>query len=120
MGTKVLIQFLSSVALAILGKVADSIWEALWLEVIEAIDNVQTALSGESGKVKKAQVVEQALIFLQRRKKLNRLQLIPIKLLLSKTIDALVESLKKDDGRSWKDKVLDLKQKLADKIPYVD
>jgi hypothetical protein len=105
----------------ILEKLAQGLWDEIWEQIIAAVA-VAEAKWEENGRgaAKKADVMATVMAFIEDKKKLGLIDGFLVRLFVSKAIDAIIAQINETAGKDWGQKVADLEQQLADKLPVID
>lgn len=101
--------------------ILDAIWDATWEVIFDAVEKAEEQWEeGELVKDKKKFVIEKALQFIEDHRGLNWIERHAVKLFFNVAIDGLIQSLNKDIGKNWVEKVKEREDQLDDYIPFVD
>lgn len=115
---KMLFPLITSIAMGALKSVLNGMWKAFWQTILEGIKEAENNLS--SSFIKKDYVVNSAMAFIEKHKKLNRLQKWAVKKLLGNIVDKIIEDLNKNKGKKWVTVVQDLERELNNKLKIID
>lgn len=115
----ILSPFIIIAAKNILHTLAQTVWDALWVRLLDAIKSVELQFKNNS-ELKKEQVLTAIMLYVAENKKLSKVQTRIIRTFIGFVIDKIIEDLNKNNGHSWATVVLNLKQYWAGRIPYVD
>lgn len=116
----IIIAFASKLAMDLLKAGVHGLWEGFWGVVFDAVKQAEKEWIAEGqSEVKKQYVIDKVMIYVNAMKRLNFVQKWAIKTFVARVIDSIIDRLNAELGRSWVDKVEDLKKYLEDKIPYV-
>jgi hypothetical protein len=115
---KMLFPLITSIAMGALKSILNSTWKAFWQTILEGIKEAENNWS--SSFIKKDYVVNSAMAFIEKHKKLNRLQKWAVKKLLGNVVDKIIEDLNKNKGKRWVAVVQDLERELNSKLKIID
>jgi hypothetical protein len=116
---KVLITIGIQIGMSFLKSLAKELWNDFWNTLLDAVRDVEKQFAGQLGQIKKAVVVAKIMAFIQSKKKMNGVQVWAMNILLNRVIDMIIDQLNTNIGQDWGEKVTDLKQYLASKIPFL-
>jgi hypothetical protein len=124
---KMLFPLITSIAMRALKSILNSTWKAFWQTILEGIKEAENKMiypvpcrSWSSSFIKKDYVVNSAMAFIEKHKKLNRLQKWAVKKLLGNVVDKIIEDLNKNKGKRWVTVVQDLERELNNKLKIID
>lgn len=118
---KAILPTVSAIALRVLESLAQNLWDAIWDLVIISIGEAERKFKdGNYAEVKKQFVIDKAIEFLLKYRKLSKVQLWAVKLFIGKVIDRMIKDLNLNNGKGWVLVVSDLKAYWAGRIPYID
>ena len=115
---KMLFPIVTGIAMRALKSILNSMWKAFWQTILEGIKEAEN--NWYSGFIKKDYVVSSAMAFIEKHKKLNRLQKWAVKKLLGNIVDKIIEDLNKNKGKRWVTVVQDLERELNNKLKIID
>ena len=115
---KMLFPLITSIAMRALKSVLNGMWKAFWQTILDAIAEAEKYWN--AGFIKKAYVVSSMMTFVEKHKKLNRLQKWAVKKLLGNVVDKIIEDLNKNKGKRWVAVVQDLERELNNKLKIID
>ena len=115
---KMLFPIVTGIAMRALKSILNSMWKAFWQTILEGIKEAENNWS--SSFIKKDYVVDSAMAFIEKHKKLNRLQKWAVKKLLGNIVDKIIEDLNKNKGKKWVTVVQDLERELNNKLKIID
>ena len=115
---KMLFPIVTGIAMRALKSILNSMWKAFWQTILEGIKEAENNWS--SSFIKKDYVVDSAMAFIEKHKKLNRLQKWAVKKLLGNIVDKIIEDLNKNKGKRWVTVVQDLERELNNKLKIID
>ena len=115
---KMLFPIVTGIAMRALKSILNSMWKAFWQTILEGIKEAEKNWS--SSFIKKDYVVSSAMAFIEKHKKLNRLQKWAVKKLLGNIVDKIIEDLNKNKGKKWVTVVQDLERELNRKLKIID
>ena len=115
---KMLFPLITSIAMRALKTVLNGMWKAFWQTILEGIKEAE--INWYSSFIKKDYVVNSAMAFIEKHKKLNRLQKWAVKKLLGNIVDKIFEDLNKNKGKKWVTVVQDLERELNNKLKIID
>ena len=115
---KMLFPIVTGIAMRALKSILNSMWKAFWQTILEGIKEAEK--NWFSSFIKKDYVVNSAMAFIEKHKKLNRLQKWAVKKLLGNIVDKIIEDLNKNKGKKWVTVVQDLERELNSKLKIID
>lgn len=115
---KMLFPLVTGIAMRALKSVLNGMWKAFWQTILDAIAEAEKTWN--DGFVKKEYVISSIMNFIEKHKKLNRLQKWAVKKLLGNIVDKIIEDLNKNRGKKWVTVVQDLERELNSKLKIID
>lgn len=115
---KMLFPLVTGIAMRALKSVLNGMWKAFWQTILEGIAEAEK--TWKDGFIKKEYVVSSVIAFIEKHKKLNRLQKWAVKRLLGNVVDKIIEDLNKNKGKKWVTVVQDLERELNNKLKIID
>ena len=118
--------FLGAVVRNLLTKIAQNLWESVWTEIAAAVAQAERQWrEAGQGKVKRDWVVSEILTFVEREAKakgvaLNWFQRLVVRLFVGAVADALVQYINEAMGHDWVQRIDELEDELAGKLPFVE
>lgn len=107
-------------AQSFLQKIAQNLWDAMWVEIFGAITEAEKEWDESGrGEEKKQFVIDKVFEFVQERKNLNFIERQALKILLNITIDSIIKTINEEMGKNWVEKVKEYEDELDDKIPFI-
>jgi hypothetical protein len=104
----------------VLEKIAQGLWDEIWEQIIVAIQAAEAKwVEAGRGEAKKADVVATVMAFIESRRKLSWLEEWFVRMFVGKAVDAIIAQINEAAGKDWGQKVAELEQQLADKLPVV-
>jgi len=105
----------------ILKSISQGLWDGVWAVVFDAVEQAEEKWEqGDYARNKKEFVIEEAVKFVEKRKKLGFIKKRAVKLFLSTSIDYLINTLNEELGKNWVETVKEREDQLDDYIPWVD
>lgn len=110
--------FITMIVMGALQTIVNTLYEAFWQTIFDAILEAQKTLSG--GIIKKEAVIKKVMDFISTHKKLSFVQVWAVKLFIGKIIDGIIKDIKNNHGENWLDSVKEIEQKINEKTDFID
>lgn len=118
---KFLIVFATQIMIGFFRQLAQVVWNDFWLLVDEAVRDAEKQWRDRGkGLIKEDWVVEKAISFIEKKKKLNWIQRRSVERVLRYVIRKLIDQLNKENSKNWSLYVTSLKDYLAKLIPVIE
>ena len=112
--------FLGALAHRILQGLAQHLWDRLWLALFDfAVEAEQKWKESGKGEEKKEWVMAKMLEFIEDKANLSWIQRQVIGMFVSEIINALVDEFNTQLGKDWGNRVEELQDELAGRIPFI-
>ena len=112
--------FLAALVKRILQGVAQNLWDRMWGEVFNfAVEAEVRWKEKGKGAEKKEWLLDQTLEFIETRANLSWTQKQLIRLFVGEIVDSIIDELNERIGKDWGDKIEDLRDELAGRIPFI-
>jgi len=119
--TTVLTPFIIAIAKGVLESLAQAVWDSLRTTLIEAVAEVEKKFkNGDYSEKKKDEVIKAVLDYIQKHKKLSKIQVWALRSFIGRVIDKMLDDLNNNYGHSWSKYVGDLFSYWAKRLPLID
>lgn len=110
-----------AIAMRVLDSLAQNLWDSLWDLLLLSIGDAERKFrDGKYAEVKKQYVIDEAIKFITKYRKLSKIQLWALKTFIGKIVDRIIKDLNENNGKTWVAVVTDLKAYWAGRIPLID
>lgn len=116
-----ILAFLAALAMRILERFANGLWQELWLWIItRVVEAEQKWIAEGHGAQRKEWVLDQLMqLITERAKELSWLQRQLLWLFLDQILNTLVDTINEELGRDWGRKIDELEDEIAKWIPFI-
>lgn len=115
--------FIAAWLWGVLFNFANEIWDALWAEVFEAIEEAEREWeSSGKGTFKRDHVVKKVMKFIEEKsgEKFGWIERMVSRAFVGRVVDAIVKGFNKSLGDNWVSKAKEIEEKLSGLIPGID